>query len=46
MMTFNINADKTYDLDVPDTEEDDSGKIQSKKNHLDVTRGANILNKV
>ena len=41
-----ISADKTYDLDVPDTEEDDSGKIQSKKNHLDVTRGANILNKV
>ena len=41
-----MNADKTYDLDVPDTEEDDSGKIQSKKNHLDVTRGANILNKV
>ena len=41
-----ICADKTYDLDVPDTEEDDSGKIQSKKNHLDVTRGANILNKV
>ena len=40
------NADKTYDLDVPDTEEDDPGKIQSKKNLLDVTRGANILNKV
>ena len=40
------NADKTYDLDVPETEEDDPGKIQSKKNLLDVTRGANILNKV
>ena len=39
-------TDKTYDLDVPDTEEDDPGKIQSKKNLLDVTRGANILNKV
>ena len=45
MFTFSI-PDKTYDLDAPDTEEEDPAKLQ-KKNILDtVTRGSNILNKV
>ena len=39
--------DKTFDLDLPETEEDDSNKAQSKRSAAaDMTRGSNILNKV
>ena len=43
-----ILSDKTYDLDLPETEEDEAKLQQSSRRgtSTDITRGSNILNKV
>ena len=38
--------DKTFDLDLPETEEEEPAKSQGKKEVSTITRGANILNRV
>ena len=44
--TFYCCSDKTFDLDLPDTEEEEPTKSQTKKEVTTITRGSNILNKV
>ena len=39
-------SDKTFDLDLPDTEEEEPTKSQTNKEAATITRGSNILNKV
>ena len=46
LLTQLYSADKTFDLDLPETEEEEPVKSQAKKEMTTITRGSNILNRV